>query len=179
MTLWSIWRCKNDKLWEGIETQPQISFSLTMQYLNDWTHARPSKNQHHNHPQLQHIHRRGFVSTTKLSWNGCLYLGPSWQIYHMQQWQGIYSTGISSPREAEAEGLVQALQWVQRLHLSNINFEVDCKNVVDFVLNRKRQLLISFSYLQMQESYKFHSKLKGKFCTEASKSSHSLFVKDF
>lgn len=51
-----------------------------------------------------------------------------------------YSTGISSPREAEAEGLVQALQWVQRLHLSNINFEVDCKNVVDFVLNRKRQL---------------------------------------
>ncbi|KHN18523.1 hypothetical protein glysoja_006936, partial [Glycine soja] len=39
--------------------------------------------------------------------------------------------GLPEPREAEAMTLLQALHWISDMNISSINFELNCKNVVD------------------------------------------------
>lgn len=38
--LWCIWRRRNEKLWEDVDTNLNTSVSLSMQFLNEWLHAR-------------------------------------------------------------------------------------------------------------------------------------------
>lgn len=38
--LWNIWRQCNDKVWNNLETPPNIIVSLAKQFHSDWLHAR-------------------------------------------------------------------------------------------------------------------------------------------
>lgn len=44
--------------------------------------------------------------------------------------------GIPPPQEAEAIGLHDAILWLRQLGISNVHFELDCKLVVDSILDR-------------------------------------------
>ncbi|KAH1209318.1 hypothetical protein GmHk_15G043882 [Glycine max] len=40
ITLWCIWKCKNDKIWKERNPSPSVSFSQAMQFLFEWSKAR-------------------------------------------------------------------------------------------------------------------------------------------
>jgi len=48
-----------------------------------------------------------------------------------QKAKSSWQHGIPEPAEAEASGLLQALNWLKDSTLSNIVFEIDCKIVAD------------------------------------------------
>lgn len=44
--LWSIWKSRNTKLWDNVETHPAVAFSTSMQYFSEWKHAELSSQAH-------------------------------------------------------------------------------------------------------------------------------------
>ena len=47
ITLWTIWKCQNQIIWENDETPPNIAMSLSMKYLQEWLVARSCKSNSH------------------------------------------------------------------------------------------------------------------------------------
>jgi len=42
MVLWSIWKTRNEKLWEDIEISPTVSIAFTHQHVSEWSFAKSS-----------------------------------------------------------------------------------------------------------------------------------------
>lgn len=55
MILWSIWKNRNEKVWNNLDISPATSISLSDQFYSEWSHARRKSN---NIPSLpaQQVH---------------------------------------------------------------------------------------------------------------------------
>lgn len=51
--------------------------------------------------------------------------------------KSMWFYGVPTPHEAEAKGLLEALKWMASLNLYKVTFELDCKSVVDGILEDK------------------------------------------
>ncbi|KAL2577286.1 hypothetical protein AAZV13_16G122900 [Glycine max] len=121
MMLWCIWKQRNEKLWENLDTNPNISVSLPMQLLHEWQHAR----KHSRTPTVSNIQipatwckpSLGFlkfiVDAALFKDHKCFGVGIC-----IRDDKGAFvkaithlSPGWPKPREAEAWGHLQAITW--------------------------------------------------------------------
>ncbi|KAJ1439535.1 Reverse transcriptase zinc-binding domain [Sesbania bispinosa] len=115
MVLWSLWKQRNEKVWEGVQRATSEVVTRAQEAFIDWNCVKScgevgitSVVTSHNFcwfpPQA------GRVSTSNLK--SCTTMAPP-------------------PREAEALGLLDALSWLGELGMLEVDIELDCKEVVD------------------------------------------------
>lgn len=115
--------------------------NLTLQFHSEWLHARKFCNSHSTSIYLKHSSLWQKPQQGQIKCNFELSSSFSraakiryWKLHKRLSWELHCSKDIGFWRdswEAEAWGLMQSIIWIQELSLSNINFESDCKNVVD------------------------------------------------
>lgn len=50
----------------------------------------------------------------------------------------IWLNGVLKPPEIKVFGLLEALCWIHQLGIQQVDFELDCKHLVDAVIDRLR-----------------------------------------
>ncbi|XP_073278679.1 uncharacterized protein [Primulina huaijiensis] len=114
MTIWSIWKYRNDKLWNAAERSTRVNIKLAVDFLNDWIAAR--KSPHITHSQMN-------ASEEELTWKN----PPSGFM------KCNVDAGSIEVREAKAMSLLDAITWAASLDMQHIIFETDSKTVVEAV----------------------------------------------
>ncbi|PNX72103.1 60S ribosomal protein l23, partial [Trifolium pratense] len=118
---WCIWKQRNDKLWNGIETRSAASIMLARDSLHQWQLVRQKQ---------QHI----AAATGSDSSAGTLDSSSSMIRGENREFIAAKTTwfyGLPQPQEAEACGLREAIIWLGDRGLTVVSIELDCKLVVD------------------------------------------------
>jgi ribonuclease HI len=148
MTLWCIWKRRNDKLWNEVETLPRISLNMACDVLFQWqrvriNHGRREQGEYHNSGMADH-RQEGWikpvfgevkcnVDAAIFKEQGCYGVGMCLRedrgefIRAKTSWY----KGLPQPKEAEARGLKEAIKWLGTLRFPSVSIELDCKQVVD------------------------------------------------
>lgn len=135
--LWSIWKSRNTKLWDNVETHPAVAFSTSMQYFSEWKHAELSS-QAHTSPLYSTSGNNTTITWIPPQQNHlkCNLDASIFQKLNSLIW-GI-QMGVLSKRK-QSLYLVCPSQKLLKFGLSNkpfsgqnnSTFELDCKLVVD------------------------------------------------
>ncbi|KAH1192009.1 hypothetical protein GmHk_20G059123 [Glycine max] len=139
--LWCIWRRRNEKLWDDLDTAPNISVSLSLQFLYEWLQESCAINSSSSQFYYPMEQASNTVSSSSM-WT--------------QQVLRTSNTSVclNLAREAEALGLFHAISWAQDMNHPQVIFESDCKSLVDGI------------YSSQKGSSEFHlilASLKGEF----------------
>lgn len=142
MIIWSIWRRRNEKLWDGLDvTCSQVVHRASL-FLSDWLQAKTISSSifpsHHSadisvwtHPPhgfyKNNIDATSFSESNLASFRMCI-----------RDDHGVFVLGRSSwlhqrvpILEGEALGLLHAIEWVIDLEIDRFIFDMECKVVVD------------------------------------------------
>ncbi|GAU39798.1 hypothetical protein TSUD_219730 [Trifolium subterraneum] len=148
MTMWCIWKRRNDKLWNGIETRPTVSIMLACDSLHQWQLIR-QKRQHtaavtgsdssaatlHSSNNTIRWRKPGTgevkcnVDAAIFKDHGCCGVGICLRgdngefIAAKTAW--FY--GLPQPQEAEACGLRETILWLGDRGLTAVSIELDYK----------------------------------------------------
>ena len=140
MVLWCIWRRRNKRLWNEVDTTPNISISLTMQFFHEWSHARKTSqppraihttNTHSwwTKPQKDYlkinVDATLFTNENKFGIGLCLHSEDRTFTKTMQD------SRRPKVKEAGAWAFFHAIKWAQELNIFKVIFENDCKALVD------------------------------------------------
>ncbi|XP_058776277.1 uncharacterized protein LOC131650592 [Vicia villosa] len=144
--LWSIWKGRNNLVWNQVEDSSTIICQRALQLLTGWREAQQL------HPN------NGIINppSTNIRWlkpsRGRLKCNIDASFFHNKVGIGacirddtgqfiVARTEWFSPCTdvaiGEALGLLKTLNWVHELGFDNMNFELDAKRVVDSVTNPK------------------------------------------
>ncbi|KAG5033819.1 hypothetical protein JHK85_009120 [Glycine max] len=118
MILWSIWKNRNEKVWNNLDISPATSISLSDQFYSEWSHARRKSN---NIPSLPAQQVHGTWEPPPLGYITC----------NVAIFQDINAFGADLCIRAKGWALFKAIQWISQLDFYNAIFESDCKFVVD------------------------------------------------
>lgn len=140
-TLWSIWRMRNAKLWDGTTTLPRQVIHNANHFLADWLQAQTL----HATPPPQQITTwtrppegylkinvdAGFSSSPAKTGFGacCRNCSGGFEMAFIDHAPMCLPT-----LEGEASGLLKALQWAVSWDMDHVLFEVDSQNVAYIVL---------------------------------------------
>lgn len=144
--LWCIWRRRNDKVWEGEVQNVRMAVQLAREGIFQWQNARKcQKNSEQQQEQQQNISwqppDQGYVKcnvdAALFSDQKCFGVGMC-----IRNSQGRFIKALSRwfectprPLEAEALGLKEAILWLSELGLSNVLIGLDCKLLVDGIVD--------------------------------------------
>nr|GMD87065.1 uncharacterized protein LOC109159918 [Ipomoea batatas] len=154
---WGIWNARNQKVWNMIDTSPQLVVKKSLAFLKTWKSVRQP-------PPIPILHASSFNSERK-QWLKHVYgipklnidasvhcaadhIGMGWVLRDHDGFfvaaQVITTPGPTLPREAEALAVREALSWLKNNHLDNIIVETD---VVVLVRNLHKPSLSPFGLL--------------------------------
>ncbi|XP_024640669.1 uncharacterized protein [Medicago truncatula] len=161
MNLWSLWKSRNLRIWQNISETCQAISARAQQMLVEWREAnmRKQKCSAAGHMVVQqadvNMHYVGASSllSSHIKWTkpqqGKLKCNIdaafSEDLNHVgfglcirdaagnfRKAKMMWSNPICRPEIGEALGLLYAIQWVYELQLTNVDFEMDAKLVVDY-----------------------------------------------
>jgi ribonuclease HI len=140
--LWSIWKRRNNKVWNNISETNTTVCERARHFITSWKQAQQIRSSANiSQPIQQHIHwekpSRGrykcnidasFSHTrNKVGIGMCIRDDHGRYVAAKTEWL----SPILDVEIGEAMGLLSALKWVDELQLRDIDFEMDCKRVVD------------------------------------------------
>jgi len=143
MILWSLWKSRNSKLWEGIDTPSPLIVQRAHNSLHEWCclqRARqPNQNIHQDERWVKpppsslkcNVDRALFNNNTITGLNICFRNSSGTLHYGLSK----YSLYTSPPSEAEALSLLEALTFPDNQGMEFVIFESDCKLVVDTIIS--------------------------------------------
>jgi hypothetical protein len=126
MIFWCIWKRRNDKLWNDVETQPCISVHLARDVLSQWqqVHARHERREQGEHQNngMTNQRREGWIRPLA----GEVKCNVDATILRIKVVMGslcedrgefmgakpAWHRGLPQPQEAEARGLKEAIKWL-------------------------------------------------------------------
>ncbi|GAU10454.1 hypothetical protein TSUD_423510, partial [Trifolium subterraneum] len=140
MTLWSLWKCRNMKLWEGIDTSPHMIITRAKDALYEWSTIQTAKHPVHkgtNHdiswtkPPLNTVKCNvdcAFFNNNTIMGYGLCFRDATGQFMHGESsWKQCFMTTA----EAEATALLASIKASFAQGYQKVFFETDCKLVVD------------------------------------------------
>lgn len=144
MTLWSIWKSRNLKLWESTQEEPHIILSRAMEVHKGWRFAQESskftpprraaaQNSVWCPPPMHflkfNIDAAILKNQNKVGVGVCVRNASGQFVNGVTDWMDATMT----PAEGEAWGLLQGLKWAVYSSYDLVHFELDCKQVVEDV----------------------------------------------
>lgn len=143
MILWSLWKSRNSKLWEDIDTPSSLIIQRAHDSLHEWRclqRARqPNQNIHQDELWVKPSPSRlkCNVDCALFNNNTITGLGICFQDSSGALRYGLskYSLYTSSPSEVEALSLLEALTFADNQGMTSVIFESDCKLVVDAIIS--------------------------------------------
>ncbi|KAJ1389017.1 Ribonuclease H-like superfamily [Sesbania bispinosa] len=142
MVLWSLWKQRNEKVWEGVQRATSEVVTRAQEAFTDWNCVKScgevgitSVVTSHNFcwfpPQAGrvkcNVDAALFADQNGFGVGLCLRDDKGQYIKS----KVLYHHGSPPPREAEALGLLDALSWLGELGMLEVDIELDCKEVVD------------------------------------------------
>jgi len=144
VTLWSIWKHRNNKVWKNIVETNQHIGDRAVAFLNSWKNAQETiirslpVNSHSDISRWSkpsvgrfkcNVDAYFFVSLNKVGFGACI-----------RDAEGNYVIGrtdcltpLLDVEMGEAIGLLYAMHWVKDLNLVNMDFETDSKVVAESI----------------------------------------------
>ncbi|XVE77806.1 hypothetical protein DITRI_Ditri13aG0092000 [Diplodiscus trichospermus] len=135
VVMWSIWRCRNDLLWNNARCDPRKAVYSGLEFLCSWLQARntipnsmttPSGVDPLNLFEMQHrcctFRRKQF----HWIWNGLVRDSDG----HVVACRTALYPALLQVREAEAMCLLEAISWVLPMGFKDVTFETDAQVVV-------------------------------------------------
>jgi ribonuclease HI len=149
--LWSIWKQRNNKIWNNIIDAQNFVFSRAVSMLQDWRAVRGAATTSGTTSQaeVQQMWRKPMAGRVKCNIdasfpNNSDRVGIGICIRDEHGAFILAKTEWFSPRVdvhiGEAIGLLSALTWVHQLNLGPVEFELDSKRVVDRFHSSSRDL---------------------------------------
>ncbi|KHN38789.1 hypothetical protein glysoja_047929, partial [Glycine soja] len=156
LTLWSIWKSRNQMIWDQQQPQPKMAISMAMLCSSSMNGSRLSVRSNAGNFLPNSADPAG-----NIAWSppplGSLKCNVDASIFKEEPSFGIgmclhddngtfvkartaSSMSIPKPDEAEAFALKKSLEWIQSLHLQNVVVETDCKLVTDHIDSRQKGL---------------------------------------
>ncbi|KAH9735545.1 putative reverse transcriptase/RNA-dependent DNA polymerase [Citrus sinensis] len=148
MVCWRIWLNRNDKVWNGHSSRAQNLVNAAGRYLFQWQEARKRIFTIVELVQLGH----GSVCWSKppMGWLKCNMDAGVFNSQDSFSFGGVIRDsrgafvatkcqcfpGLSSPREAEALAVHEALNWTKSLQISKIIIEINCLNVYSALISQ-------------------------------------------
>jgi len=141
MILWSIWKNRNNKLWEATDVPPYLIVQRAKDNLDEWSCIQRARQPQMSTP-LVFPWTKPPISFLKCNVDCALFnnntitgFGFCFRDSSGQFVTGMsnYSHSATSPPEAEALGLFEAIQFAIDRDMTSVIFETDCKLVVDLV----------------------------------------------
>jgi ribonuclease HI len=140
--IWSIWKQRNNKIWNGVTDPQAFVFDRAKSMLEDWKIARAIRENSPNHNQpdrnVKWVKPRAghFKCNIDASFSqNSNMVGIGMCIRDEHGAFVLARTECFSPmcevHVGEALGLLSALEWVHLLNLGHVDFELDAKRVVD------------------------------------------------
>jgi len=141
MILWSIWKSRNSKLWEGSDTPPSTLVRRAKYSLNECqfmqrakqtspgTHSKPKWLKLLPTTMKCNVDCALFNDNTITGYGLCFRDSTGQLVLGMSN----YAFFSSSPSEAEALGLLEAIKLVVAHGYQTVTFESDCRFVVNAV----------------------------------------------
>jgi len=145
MMLWCLWRRRNDKVWDGETKDERLVVQLARELLSQWCTVRDKNEQQQQPlPCIQqewqppepdyikcNVDAALFRQERAFGIGMCLRNSQGHFIKALTKWYN----GIPPAQEAEATGLRDANLWLGHLGLSKVHIELDCKLVVDGIVD--------------------------------------------
>ncbi|KAK2375736.1 hypothetical protein QL285_076606 [Trifolium repens] len=142
--LWSLWKNRNNKVWNNFNESCQAICDRASWLLMSWKNAQQtrSRGEIRNMPQVQaslswsppsqgrykcNVDASFSVQRNKVGIGMCIRDDQGRFVLAKTEW----IAPCIDVELGEALGLLSALQWVNDLHLHNMDFEMDSKRVVD------------------------------------------------
>ncbi|KAK2356026.1 hypothetical protein QL285_093387 [Trifolium repens] len=140
--LWSIWKRRNNKVWNNISETNTTVCERARHLITSWKQAQQIRSSANiSQPIQQHIHwekpSRGRYKCNidasfspirnKVGIGMCIRDDHGRYVAAKTEWL----SPILDVEIGEAMGLLSALKWVDELQLKDMDFEMDCKRVVD------------------------------------------------
>ncbi|XP_024632220.1 uncharacterized protein [Medicago truncatula] len=145
-TLWSIWKQRNNKVWNELTDAQRFVFDRAKTLLDDWKTAKdfcqPTSNMQRpvQYPRWQKPLEGRFKCNIDASFSKhlnrvgiriCIRDDSGSFVLARTEW----ISPLCDVHVGEALGLLSALEWVHLLQLGPIDFELDAKRVVDSFLS--------------------------------------------
>ncbi|XP_024626802.2 uncharacterized protein [Medicago truncatula] len=141
MTLWSLWKCRNSKLWDNVDTPSLVVCNRARDTLYEWSYMQHANNlvQEITHDALW---EKPPLTVVKCNVECALFNNNSIMGYGLcfRDSMGHFLPGMSNyeflrvtPSEAEATGLLEAVKLAIARGMQSVIFKSDCKIVVDAV----------------------------------------------
>jgi hypothetical protein len=133
MILWSIWKSRNSKLWENSDTPPSTIVRRAKDSLHEWQvmqrAKQPSQGTHQEHKWLKplpatmkcNVDCALFNNNTITGYGLCFRDSTGQLVLGMSN----YAFFSSSPTEAEALGLLEAIKLAVEYGYQSVTFESD------------------------------------------------------
>ncbi|KAJ1406846.1 Ribonuclease H-like superfamily [Sesbania bispinosa] len=142
MVLWSLWKQRNEKVWEGVQRATSEVVTRAQEAFTDWNCVK----------SCDEVGITSVVTSHNFCWfppqAGRVKCNVDAALFADQNGFGVglclrddkgqyikskvlYHHGSPPPREAEALGLLDALSWLGELGMLEVDIELDCKEVVD------------------------------------------------
>jgi len=142
MTLWCLWKCRNSKLWDSVDTLPLVVINRARDTLSEWSYMQQAK-----HPVQEMTHdalwEKPPLTVVKCNVDCVLFKNNSIMGYGLcfKDSMGLLLLGMSNyeflrvtPSEAKASGLLEEVKLSIARGMQSVIFESDCKIVV-YVVN--------------------------------------------
>lgn len=147
VALWSIWKSRNQMLWEQIDTSPMLVASRAISLAEEWLNAQlPTSTTGRNPPPTDASWSKpphGYVKTNVDAGfdHQIGKVGLGWVIRNeageFLVARSSQVQGALQPSEGEALGLLHAIKWVCTLGFTHVVFETDCKVVANRISHPK------------------------------------------
>ncbi|XP_073024188.1 uncharacterized protein [Primulina eburnea] len=147
-TLWSIWRYRNEKLWNGVSRHLQTTVSLGYDLLWNWTQAQKTSTKDQASSSRRDTDDRWTKPPdpyVKCNVNAAMFkehraVGFG-AVVRDSTWEFMVSKtsvkqGMFEVKEAEALALLDAIAWTTSLELHDIIYETDSKTVVNAITSK-------------------------------------------
>ena len=143
--MWCIWKRRNEKIWDDVEKNTHISVQLARDYMIQWNAARRQQatpEDSNNNTQIRWLppmegEVKCNVDAALFKEQNCFGVGMCLRDSrgHFMKAKTRRFHGVPLPYEAEACGLKEAILWLGDMGMSNVSIELDCKLVVDGILD--------------------------------------------
>jgi hypothetical protein len=146
--VWSIWKRRNNKVWDNVVDSDQAVIERANHLITGWRNAQKLRNLANTAPTDPqqtvwvkpnsgrykcNVDASFSFNRNKVGLGMCIRDDHGRFVAARTQWlEPILDVEIG-----EAIGLLQALKWVNELQLYDIDFEMDCKRIVDGLYSKK------------------------------------------
>ncbi|GAU34524.1 hypothetical protein TSUD_393980 [Trifolium subterraneum] len=147
--LWSLWKCRNNQVWDNVTDNTHTICERARHLLTSWKNSQQVRSlvstevsqvtQHMDWTKPSsgrykcNIDASFSSSLNKVGIGICIRDDQGRFVIARTEWL----TPIMEVEVGEAIGLLHALKWVEELQISDMDFEVDCKRVVDSLHSNK------------------------------------------